>query len=327
MSSSYMTISADPISELVGVGGDLDHLTTDLESAAQLIDARARGDRGAEEVTGHKQFTREGICLAFARRTGAVHGVEEVMAELMSDREALPHLRLAGGELDPVVDQAGAESAKTLDLDDLDSHETGERANGDRRSCDVVFREHAPRHLASVRRMSLFGAARPARDTEAVVCSWLVIGIDQDGRGAALRALIGEARRLIEARPTFLLGASQIGHFRPRTDYRLLLIHRFEGCCGPETVVLSACRRGFGDSPSTEETMDKKERKLFEEVERLRVEEGGLGEKLDRYRQSRGRYERVVKGRDEAGPSVPVQRSRRQASAKGRIRGIVDGAS
>lgn len=328
MSSSCMTISADPISQLVRVGGDLDHLTTDLEPPTQLVDARALGDRGAEEMTGHEQLTRESICLAFARRARAVRGVKEVMAELVRNREALPHLRLAGDELDPVVDQAGAEAAEAFDLDDVDSDEACERPNRDRRSGDVVFGEHPPRHLARVRRMSLLGPTGPARDPEAIVLPWLVIRVDQDSRGAALRALIGEARRLVEARPALFLGAPQIGHARPRIDYKLVLVHRIGGRRGPGTVVISACRRDFGDpQPMEGATMDKKESKLFEEVERLRSEDGGLGEKLDRYRQSRGQYERLVKGREETGPSVPLQRSRRQATAHGRIRGIVDGAS
>jgi hypothetical protein len=71
--------------------------------------------------------------------------------------------------------------------------------------------------------------------------------------------------------------------------------------------------------------MDRKERKVFVEVNRLRGQEG-LGEKLDRYRQSRDQYERLLKGR-ESGPSVPVQRSQRQGTAHGRVRGTVDGAS
>jgi len=165
------------------------------------------------------------------------------------------------------------------------------------------------------------------RDSEAIVLPWLVIHVDHYGRGAALRALIGEARRLVEARATFFFGASQIGDVRPRIDYRLVLVHRLGGGRGPGTAVISACRREFGDPHPMEGAMDKKESRLFEEVERLRGEDGGLGEKLDRYRQSRGHYERLVKGREESGPSVPLQRSRRQASARGRIRGIVDGAS
>lgn len=327
MSSSCMTISADPVSELVRVGGDLDHLTTDLEPATQLFDARALCDRGAEELTRHEQLTRERICLAFARGARAMHGVEEVMAELVRDREALPHLRLAGDELDPVVDQAGAETAEAFDLDNLDSDEAGERPNGDWRSGDLVFGEHPPRHRARMRRMSLLGQTGPARDSEAIIVPWLVIQVGHDSRAAALRTLIGEARRLVEARAAFFLGASQIGHDPPRIDYRLVLVHRIGGCRGPGTAVISACRREFGDPQPMEGAMDKKESKLFKEVERLRGEDGGLGEKLDRYRQSRGHYERLVKGREETEPSVPLQRSRRRATSQGRIRGIVDGAS
>jgi hypothetical protein len=70
--------------------------------------------------------------------------------------------------------------------------------------------------------------------------------------------------------------------------------------------------------------MDKKERKVFAEVNRLRDDQG-LGEKLDRYRQSRDQYERLLKGRQENSPSVPLQRTQQQTSAHGRIRGVVDG--
>jgi hypothetical protein len=64
--------------------------------------------------------------------------------------------------------------------------------------------------------------------------------------------------------------------------------------------------------------MDKRERKLFKELERLRVEDGGLGEKLERYRQSRAQYDRLVKGREDTSrASLPVQGSRRRASAHG----------
>jgi len=72
--------------------------------------------------------------------------------------------------------------------------------------------------------------------------------------------------------------------------------------------------------------MDKKERKVFAEVDRLRGDQG-LGEKLDRYRQSRDQYERLFKGRKESGPAsaLPLQRTQRQTSEHGRIRGVVDG--
>jgi hypothetical protein len=73
--------------------------------------------------------------------------------------------------------------------------------------------------------------------------------------------------------------------------------------------------------------MDRKERKVFAEVNRLRSEEGGLGEKLERYRQSRDQYERLLKGRRESGsaPPLPLQRSQDHSSVHGHIRGVVGG--
>jgi hypothetical protein len=321
-----MTTSAELATELVGVGGDLDHLAADLETGAQLVDARGLGDLGAQEVPGHEQLTSESICLTFARLARAVRGIEEVMAEFVGDRKALPHLRLAGEEFDPVADQTRAEAAEVLDLDDLESNEAGEFAHPDWWRSDGVFVEYPACHRTRMRRVCLLGTAGSAGDPERIVWRSLFLGIDQDSQSTALRALIGKARRLVETRAALFLGAPEIRHAR-RIDYRLVLVHPIGNRRGPQGVVISARRRDVGrPQPREGATMDKKESKLFEEVERLRGEDG-LGAKLDRYRRSRGRYERLVKGHEETAPSVPLQRSRRQATAHGRIRGIVDGAS
>lgn len=323
-----MRASVDSVAELVSLNGDLDHLTADAESLTKLIDTRIASYGCPEEVAWNKQFAGEGVGFAFDGRRGAVCRAEEVMSEFVGDREALPCLRFACDEFDSVVGQAGAESPESLDLDDLESDAACDRQHRHGGCRDVVLDKYPPSHFARMSWMRLLGPAGTTWDSQEIVRPRLVIQVDGHSRSAALRALILEARGSVEAESTISVGAPQIRHGRLSADYRLAAVYGTGGRRGPEAVVISACCRDSGVGLPTEEaTMDKKERKLFKEIERLRGEDSGLGEKLERYRESRGQYERLVKGREESGPSIPLQRSRRQATAKGRIRGIVDGAS
>jgi hypothetical protein len=312
-------ISAEPVAESMRLGGDLDHLTTDLEYLAEVVDTRALVDCHPKQMTGNEQLAGEGVGLVFHRWTGAVCRAQKVMAEFMCDRKAFPHFRLTCNELDPVIDQTSTETSECLDLDDFETVEASERPHGDGWRSDVPFTQHAAGHLACMRRVGLLRPTRTAWDSEKIVWRWPVVDVDGQGGGAALRALIFEARGSIEAESAIFVCASQIRHARPRTDYRLVVVYRIGGWRGPEADVISACRGDFGDPVPTEEaTMDKKERKLFKELERLRVEDGGLGEKLERYRQSRAHYDRLVKGREDTSrASLPVQGSQRRASAHG----------
>lgn len=313
-----MTISAEPVAEPMRLGGDLDHLTTGLEPLAEVVDTRTLVDCRAKQMTGNEHLAGEGVGLLFNRWTGAVCRAEKVMAEFMRDRKAFPHFRLASDELDPVVDQTRTETPEGLDLHDLETLEASERPHWNGWCCDVPFTQHAAGHLACMRRVRLLRPTGTARNSEKIVSRWPVVDLDGQSRGAALRALILETRGSVEAESAIFLCAPQVRHARPRTDYRLV-VYRIGGFRGPEVAVISACRRDSGDPLPTEEaTMDKKERKLFKELERLRVEDGGLGEKLERYRQSRAHYERLVKGREDTNrASLPVQGSQRRASTHG----------
>lgn len=314
-----MRASADVVAELVGLTGDLDHLAAHVEPLTEVVDAQARSDGGTQKMTGNEQLAGKGIGLAFHRRTGAVGSAEKMMAEFMRDRKAFPHFRLASDEFDPVVDQTRTETSECLDLHNLETLKASERPHWNGWHSDVPFTQHAAGHLTCMRRVRLLRSTGTARDSKKIVRRWSVVDVDQQSRGAALRALILEARCSVEAESTIFLCTPQIRHARPRTDYRLGALYRIGGRRGPEAAVMSACRRDSGDSLPTEEaTMDKKERKLFKELERLRVEDGGLGEKLERYRQSRAHYDRLVKGREDTSrSSLPVQGSQRRASAHG----------
>jgi hypothetical protein len=320
-----MTTSAELLPELVGLGGDLDHLSADLEERSQLVDAARSGERVPQEVTRHEQLAGEGIGLTFDLSVRAVDGVEVVVPELVSDRETLAPLRLRCDDLDASVDETGAETAEVIDLDDLETGTPSDRVNGNRRLRDVVLGEDAAGHVTSVRRMRFLLTARTTRDSEQLPSPLVLVGVDRHRRSTALRALVLEARRGRPAVSAFLVSAAQIGHNQAETDYRPVSVHLIEGCRNPAAALVSLCRRRFGDARTVEgATMDKKERKVFAEVNRLRDDQG-LGEKLDRYRQSRDQYERLLKGRQENSPSVPLQRTQQQTSAHGRIRGVVDG--
>jgi hypothetical protein len=319
-----MTTSAELLPELVGLGGDLDHLSADLEERSQLVDAARSGERVPQEVTRHEQLAGEGIGLTFDLSVRAVDGVEVVVPELVCDRETLAPLRLRCDDLDASVDETGAETAEVIDLDDLETGTPSDRVNGNRRLRDVVLGEDAAGHVTSVRRMRFLLTARTTRDSEQLPSPLVLVGVDRHRRSTALRALVLEARRGRPAVSAFLVSAAQIGHNQAETDYRPVSVHLIEGCRNPAAAIISLCRR-FGDARTVEgATMDKKERKVFAEVNRLRDDQG-LGEKLDRYRQSRDQYERLLKGRQENSPSVPLQRTQQQTSAHGRIRGVVDG--
>jgi hypothetical protein len=312
-------ISAEPVAEPMRLGGDLDHLTTHLEPLAEVVDIRTLVDCRAKQMTRNEQLAGEGVGLLFHRRTGPVCRAEKMMAEFMRDRKAFPHFRLASDELDPVVDQTRTETSEGLHLHDLETLEARERPHGDGWRGDVPFTQHAAGHFACMRRVRLLRPTGTAWDSEKIVWRWPIVDVDGQSRCAALRALILEARGSVEAESAIFLCAPQIRHARPRTDYRPVVVHRIGGFRGPAVAVISACRRDSGDPLPTEEaTMDKKERKLFKELDRLRVEDGGLGEKLERYRQSRAHYDRLVKGREDTSrASLPVQGSQRRASAHG----------
>ena len=314
-----MTTSAELLAEPVRLGGNLDRLPTDLEQPTQLVDAGRSCDRVSQEVTGHEQLAGEGVRFAFDLPTRSVCRVQEVVTEFVGDREALPAERLGSDHLDARVDQTGAQAAEAVDLDDVETDPASDRRNGNRRLRDVVLGEHPPGHVAGMGRMSLLIADRTTGDSEQLLRPLILLQVDGHSRGSALWALILEAGRRREANPAFLLGAAQIRHDQTETDYRPLHVPLTEGRRNPTTAVISLCCRRFGDARTVEgATMDKKERKVFAEVDRLRGDEG-LGEKLDRYRQSRDQYERLFKGHKESGPSLPLQRP---ASARGRVRGI-----
>jgi hypothetical protein len=320
-----MTTSAELLSELVGLSGDLDHLSADLEERSQLVDAARSRERVPQEVTRHEQLASEGIGFSFNLSVRAVNGVEVVMPELVCDRETLAPHRLRRDDLNASVDQTGAETAEVIDLDDLETGTPSDGVNGNRWLRDVVLGEDPAGHVTSVRRMRFLLTARTTRDSEQLPSPIVLVGVNGHRRSAALRALILEARRGRPAVSAFLVSAAQIGHNQAETDYGPVSVHLIEACGNPAAALISLCRRRFDDARTVEgTTMDKKERKVFAEVNRLRDDQG-LGEKLDRYRQSRDQYERLLKGRQENGPSVPLQRTQQQTSAHGRIRGVVDG--
>jgi hypothetical protein len=316
--------SAELACQAVCRRGDLDHLAADLEEAPQLIDVARPCHRVAQEVTRDEQLAGEGVGFAFDLPVRPMRRVQEVVAEFVRDREALAPGGLGANDFDPLVDQPCAETAEAVDFDDLKSDTPSDRVHGHCRLRDVVLDDHAPSHVASVRGMRLLLASRTSRDCQQLL-PLVFVDLDGHSRGSALRTLIVEAGRRREADPALLLGAAQIRHNQAETDYRALRVHLIEGRRNPAAALISLCRRRFGDARTVQgATMDKKERKVFAEVNRLRGDQG-LGEKLDRYRQSREQYERLLKGRQESGPAIPLQRSQRETSAQGRIRGIVDG--
>ena len=80
-----MTTSAELLPEFVGLGGDLDHLSTDLEERSQLVDAARSRDRVSKEMSGYEELTGEGVCFAFDLPTRPVCRVQEVVPELVGD--------------------------------------------------------------------------------------------------------------------------------------------------------------------------------------------------------------------------------------------------
>jgi hypothetical protein len=324
-----MTTSADILPELVRLGGDLDHLSADLEKPSQVVDVARPCHRVSQEVTWHEQLAGEGVRFAFGLPDRPMHRVQEVVTKFVCDREALANGRFGGDNFDAGVDQARTEAAEAFDFDNLETDAAGDGVNRNRRLRDFVLDQDAAGHLAGMGQMRLLLTPGTARDTEQLPRPLVLVEVDAHSRGAALRTLILEARRGHEANPAFLLRAAQIRHNETETDYTAAGVPPIEGRHNPAAALISLYRRRFGDARTVEgATMDKKERRVFAEVSRLRSNQG-LGEKLDRYRESRDQYERLLEGQRDVAPasSLPLQRSQRQASAHGRIRGIVDGSA
>jgi hypothetical protein len=271
-------------------------------------------------MTWNEEFAREGVCFPFDGRIKAVRSSEEVMPEFVGDRKSLPYLRLTGHEVDAVINEPRAQAPKRLDLNDLDPGTARDCANGNWSRCDGLRLKHITRHRPRVRWMRPIRPSRPSGHGNHVLGTrTVVVG---NSRCSTLGALIGKTGRLVEARAALLLSAPQIRHTRLAIDYRLGIDQALGESDDPEAAVLSCCNGDSGDPRLLEGAMmDESERDtdVFQEVERLRREDSGLGDKLERYRQSRGHYERLV-GRGETAPSVPLQRSRRQATAEGRVK-------
>jgi len=318
--------STELVADLVCLGGDLDHLPADLEERSQFVDAAGLLDRIPQKVTRYEQLASEGVGFALLLPIRAVNGMEMVVPELVCDREALATVRLRGDNLDASADQTGAETSKVNDLDDVEPHPSSDGMDRDRRLGDVVFEEDTPGFVTSMRRMGYLLTCRTTRYSEQFRRQRVLVAVDRHRRSTTLRTLILEAGSCRKASPALLVGAAQIRHGNTEPDYTALHVPLIGARRNPVAAIISPCCRRFGDARRVEgATMDRKERKVFAEVDRLRDDQG-LGEKLDRYRQARDQYERLFKGRKETGPAPALtpQRSQRQTSARGRIRGIVD---
>jgi hypothetical protein len=68
--------------------------------------------------------------------------------------------------------------------------------------------------------------------------------------------------------------------------------------------------------------MDERDKKLFDQVDEFRTREGGLSDQLNRYRDSREEYEKLLRGGRDTRPPSPLERVRRQRAA-GRLRGAI----
>lgn len=297
---------------------NLDHVAAHAKNPTELLDAGCPVQLVAQQVSRYEKLARERVCFLLGRGRRVMRRVKEVMSELVGDREPLTVLRLLRGNLDPSVGESAAEWCEVVTLDDLQAAVASDRVHGYRGPADTVLSENAQGHLSGMRRVRLFNVRSPARNSQRGIYPGRVGLVVKNSRRATLGAVADEARGLDEAFCAFGLGTAISGHLHRPLICSFATWQREPSLSIRQTVYASAkVRLSSGLSVTMKgAVMDKREANVFKEVERLRGREGGLGEQLDRYRQSRDQYEKLRSGQpQEKGPSIPLKGSPRQAGA------------